>query len=157
MRRIVVLAMLAVLCATTARAQEDSTRDEGPTVSQTFGIHYGTPLRASLAAGVLIDRSKHQNDGLIVMLEQGFQGSEVSAGYFRMFSWFGSGYSLRAVGLRTGDEPWNASPHTTYVGGEAHMMIAFGVGGRVGYLRRASRSVADPHDTVLTAGISIGH
>ena len=32
----------------------------------------------------------------------------------------------------------------------------FGVGGKVGYLRRASQSATDPHNTLVPFGISIG-
>ena len=100
--------------------------------------------------------STRRNDGIIVMAEAGRQGNEVSAGYFRLLGRYGSGYSLRAAVVRTGDEPWNASPHTTYVGVEGHWMLIFGVGGRVGYLRRVSRSVLDPHDNLASVGLSIG-
>jgi hypothetical protein len=155
MRRTACLAMLLGLSCV-ARAQ-DSTQVQETNVSQAIGLHYGTPLRASLSAGLLIDRNRRQNDGTILMLEQGFEGSEFSMGYYHMFSWFGSGFSVRGAVLRTGEEPWNASPHTTYVGAEVHTMFAMGVGGRVGFFRRASRSVSNPEDNVLSMGVSIGH
>ena len=148
--------LLLVVFGTLRAAAQDSSAAAAPRVSPAFGVHYGSPLRFSVAVGGLFDVSERRNDGVVVMLEQGQQGSEVSAGYFRLLGHFGSGYSLRAALVRTGDEPWNSSEHTTYVGVEAHWMIVFGVGGRLGFLRRASRSSVDPHDNLATVGISIG-
>jgi hypothetical protein len=156
MRRSVLLVGLSALLPLCARAQDTPNVDPGPHVSPALGVHYGNPLRISLAGGVLVDVSERRNDGVVVVAEAGQQGNEVSLGYFRMFGRFGSGYSLRAAALRTVGEPWNASPNTTYAGVEAHWMIAFGVGARVGYLRRTSKRVDDEHDTLGTIGILIG-
>lgn len=156
MRRLASSLLLVVIASLRAAAQDSTAVEDTPRISPAFGLHYGTPLRFSAAVGVLVDVSRHRNDGLVVMLEPGQQGNELSAGYFRLLGHFGSGYSLRAAVVRTGDEPWNSSAHTTYVGVEAHWMLVFGVGGRLGYLRRASRSGLDPHDNLATVGISIG-
>ncbi len=125
-------------------------------VSPAIGVHYGSPMRLSASAGVLVDMYGKRNDGIIVMGEIGQQGWEASAGYFRMLGKFGSGYSLRGAVLRTTDDPWNASEHTTYAGVEGHFMIAFGVGGRLGYMRRVSQAGLDSHDNLATVGLSIG-
>ena len=140
-----------------AQAQESTPgTDVGPHISPAFGLHYGSPLRVSGALGLLADLNGKKNDGIIAMAELGQQGGLLSLGYFRMSGWFGSGYSLRATVLRTSDEPWNATEHTSYVGVELHGMLIFGVGGRVGFLRRPSHSQADPHETIVPVGISIG-
>ena len=140
-----------------AGAQESTPGTEpGPHISPAIGLHYGSPLRISGALGLLIDLKGTKNDGIIAMAELGQQGGQLSAGYFRMFGWFGSGYSLRGTVVRTGGEPWNATAHTTYVGGELHGMLIFGVGGRVGFLRRTSNSSTDPNNTLVPVGISIG-
>ena len=156
MRPSVVPVVLCFLLPLSARAQGAPNMEPNPHVSPAIGVHYGSPMRISLAAGLLVDMSERRNDGVVVAAEAGQQGNEVSLGYFRMLGRFGSGYSLRAAGLRTLGEPWNASPNTTYVGGEAHWMIAFGVGARVGYLRRTSKRVDDTHDNLATVGILIG-
>ena len=150
-----VLVALLPLCA----AAQDTASVEAPSshISPAFGAHFGTPLRVSFAVGALFDVSPHSNDGTVAMLEVGREGSEVSAGYFRTIGRFGSGYSLRGAVVRTAGEPWNASEHTTYFGVEAHWMLAFGVGGRVGFLRRTSESVDDPHNTLVSASFSIGY
>ena len=125
-------------------------------VSPAFGLHYGSPLRASAAIGVLVDRDATHNDGLIAVFEPGLQGNELSLGYFKMFGSFGSGFSVRGAVIRTRAEPWNATARTTYLGGELHSMLVFGVGGRVGFFRRAASAINDDHDTLVSVGLSIG-
>jgi hypothetical protein len=151
-------ALLSLIALPLAAQEPTSTpgSDPGPHVSPALGLHYGSPLRMSGTIGMLIDRSGKKNDGAIVVGEIGQQGTQFSLGYFRMFGWFGSGYSLRGTVLRTFDEPWNATEHTTYAGVELHGMLIFGVGGRVGFLRRTSHSSTDPHETLVPVGISIG-
>jgi hypothetical protein len=157
MRGTAILTLLVTVLPLCAAAQSITPPADRPlNISPAFGVHFGTPLRSSLAVGVLIDMNEKVNDGVVAMIEPGQHGNEISAGYFRMLGHLGSGYSLRAAVLRTGDEPWNASPHTTYVGVEAHWMLIFGVGGRMGYLRRASRTGNDPHDNLASIGVSIG-
>ena len=156
MRRSVFLVGLAAVLPLCARAQNSRTMEPTPHVSPAVGVHYGSPMRISLAGGVLVDMSERRNDGVVAAAEAGQQGNEVSVGYFRMLGRFGSGYSLRAAALRTTGEPWNASPNTTYAGVEGNLMIVFGVGARVGYLRRTSKRVDDAHDNLASIGILIG-
>lgn len=154
-RSLLSLALLATI-PVRAAAQATSEPDITKGTSVAFGLHYGSPLRYSAAVGVLKDMSAHRNDGMIVMLEPGYQGNEVSAGYFRQLGHMGAGYSLRAAVVRTRDEPWNATPRTTYVGAEAHWMLIFGIGGRMGYLRRVNSSTDHSRDNLASIGVSIG-
>ena len=155
MRRLVpTLFAAALLLPSAAGAQRSGMTS--PRLVPAFGIHYGTPMRFSVSAGGALDLSDRGNQGAVLVVEQGQHGNELSAGYYRMVSRFGSGFSLRAAVLRTSGEPWNADPHTTYVGAEAHLMIILGVGGRVGFMRRASSVVNGSHDNIVTFGISIG-
>jgi len=156
MRRTAHLAALLLNIPLAAYAQSTTGTAAPPLVSPSIGLHYGGPLRTSLAVGLLIDVSEQRNESFVVAGEVGQQGNEIGVGIQKMRGQFGSGYSLRAVALRTGDEPWKASPHTTYVGAEAHLMIAFGVGGRVGYLRRVGKQVDAEHDNVMSFGVLIG-
>ena len=156
MRRSVFLVGVAAVLPLCARAQDARNTEPNPHVSPALGVHYGSPMRISLAGGVLVDMSEHRNDGVVLAAEAGQQGNEVSLGYFRLLGRFGSGYSLRAAALRTAGEPWNASPNTTYAGVEGHWMVAFGVGARVGYLRRTSKRVDDSHDNLASIGVLIG-
>jgi hypothetical protein len=155
MRRTAQLAALLVI-PLTAHAQSATGPGAPPLVSPSIGLHYGGPLRTSLAIGLLVDVSEQRNESIVVAGEVGQQGRELSMGLQKMRGQFGSGYSLRGVVLRTREEPWNASPYTTYVGAEASLMIAFGVGGRVGYLRRITKQVEPEHDNVVSFGVLIG-
>lgn len=154
MRCFLPAAVALVLIPAAVRAQ----RGDAPTpkLVPAFGVHYGTPMRFSVSAGGALDLSDRGNEGVVAVVEQGQHGNELSAGYYRMLGRFGSGFSLRAAVLRTSGEPWNADPHTTYVGAEAHVMIILGVGGRAGYMRRASSVVNGSRDNIVTLGISIG-
>ena len=156
MRRSVILVGVFIGLPLCASGQRMPNTETTPNTSLAVGVHYGSPMRISLAGGVLVDMSEHRNDGVVAVAEAGQQGNELSVGYFRMLGRFGSGYSLRAAALRTAGEPWNASPNTTYAGIEGHWMIAFGVGGRVGYLRRTSKRVDDAHDNLASIGLLIG-
>jgi hypothetical protein len=156
MRRTTCLAALLLFVPAGARAQSGAGPGAPPLVSPSIGLHYGGPLRTSLALGLLVDVSEQRNESFVVAGEVGQQGNELSVGIQKMRGQFGSGYSLRAVALRTRDEPWKASPYTTYVGAEAHLMIAFGVGGRVGLLRRITKQVDTEHDNVMSFGVLIG-
>jgi hypothetical protein len=147
-------ALLVIAWPFAARAQRlngDSSR-----VSVVYGVHYGAPLRLSLSLGAALGTNRSQTTGLLGVLEQGQQGSELSAGWFRTIGRYGSGISVRAALLRTAGEPWDANAHTTYAGGEVHWMILFGVGGRAGLMRRVSSNADGTHDNLVTLGVSLG-
>ena len=153
--RCVVPAVIALaLLPSALPAQRGDT--PSPRLVPAFGVHYGTPMRFSVSAGGALDMSERGNEGIIAVVEQGQHGNELSAGYYRMVGRFGSGFSLRAAVLRTSGEPWNANPHTTYVGAEAHLLVILGVGGRAGFLRRASKVANGSRDNIVTLGLSIG-
>ena len=155
MRRLALSAVFTALLPLCAAAQSSSDT-ASVHVSPAIGLHYGTPMRLSLAAGGLFDLRGPRNDGIIAMAEPGQGGTELSLGYFQMHR-FGQGYSFRLAGIRTGENPWNTSPRTTYLGVEAHWMLLIGVGGRIGWFRRASGSSGSGlHDNLATLGVSIG-
>ena len=156
MRRLALLTILAALLPLRAGAQAAADTTQFVRVSPAIGLHYGMPMRLSLAAGGLFDLRGSRNDGVIAMAEPGQGGIEFSLGYFRTRR-FGQGYSLRLAGIRTFDHPWNTSEHTTFLGGEAHWMLLVGVGGRAGFFRRvSSNGASDPHDYLGTVGVSVG-
>jgi hypothetical protein len=135
MHRLALSALLVALLPLCAVAQGTADTTQFVRISPAIGVHYGMPLKASLAAGGLF---------------------EVSAGYFRTQR-FGQGYSLRLAGIRTGEKPWGTSVQTTYLGAEAHWMFLIGFGGRAGWFRRISANDAsDPRDNLGTLGLSIG-
>ena len=159
MRQLAFLLLLALLAPLAAAAQGADTtasrREVSPRISPAFGLHYGSPLRLSGALGVIIDLDKKSLDGILLVAEPGQKGIEFSTGYLKMIGRFGSGISVRASALHTYDDPWEANPRTTYLGGEVHWMVVLGVGGRAGLFKRAS-GTPGKHDTLATLGFSIG-
>jgi hypothetical protein len=157
MRRLAIAALLVVLIPLRATAQATDDDSTGYVhISPAVGVHYGVPLRISVAAGGLFDFRGRRNDGVIAMGELGQGGGEASIGYFRMIR-FGQGFDVRFAGIRTRPNPWNAAPETTYLGAEAHLMFLLGVGGRVGYFRRASAyNGPKTYDNVASLGVSVG-
>lgn len=156
MRRLAFAALLVVMLPLRAAAQTPDDTTHFVNISPAIGVHYGAPLRFSIAAGGLFDFSDNRNDGIIAMGEMGQSGGQFSIGYFRMLR-FGQGFDLRVAVLRTADDAWKAAESTTYVGAEAHLMFLVGVGGRVGWFRRVT-AVNDgkPYDNVGMFGVSIG-
>ena len=161
MRRLAIPALLVALLPLRGTAQGAPTSTPDDTmryvrISPAIGVHYGVPLRLSVAAGGLFDFRGSHNDGVIAMGEMGQGGGEVSVGYFRMIR-FGQGFDVRLAGLRTGDDARNAAENSTYVGAEAHLMFLLGVGGRIGWFRRATAvSGSNSYDNVGSIGVSIG-
>lgn len=156
MRRLAIIALLAVLPAARGAAQTPDDTTKYLRISPAVGFHYGVPLKLSVAAGGLFDFRGPHDDGVIVMAEMGQGGGEASLGYFRMAR-FGQGFDVRAAVIRTSPNPRNASPETTYLGAEAHVMFVLGVGGRVGWFRRVSPyNGTDVHDSFLALRASIG-
>ena len=156
MRRLALPALLLALLPLCAAAQTPTDTTQFVRISPAIGLHYGVPMRLSLAAGGLFDFRGRRNDGVIAMAEPGQGGIEFSLGYFRTRR-FGQGYSLRLASIRTFDDPWNTSENTTYLGAEAHWMLLVGVGGRAGFFRRVSSNNANsPDDNLGTIGLSIG-
>jgi hypothetical protein len=156
MRRFVIPVLLAVLLPSSAVAQEAAPHEVAqPRVSLAYGLHYGNPQRYSAVIGAIVDLDPGSRDGVFVVAEPGTNGAEASIGYLRMIGQFGSGVSLRGSVLRTGSEPWNADPRTTYVGAELQWMLVFGVGARGGLFRRVA---GDPggHAGIATLGVSLG-
>jgi hypothetical protein len=165
MRRFASIALLVLSLPLCAAAQQPAGpapspgREDGrglsPRVTPVFGLHYGSPLRISGTVGVVIDLNKRNLDGILLLVEPGQKGIEFSTGYLHTFGRFGSGLSVRASALHTYEDPWEANPQTTYLGGELHWMAVVGIGGRAGLFKRVTGTPGS-HDTLGTLGFSIG-
>src|SRR4051812_29882120 len=70
LRTAAVLALVALPFAARAQTSTPGT-DPGPNISPAVGVHYGSPLRASGAFGMLVDFNGSKNDGIIVLAELG--------------------------------------------------------------------------------------
>ncbi|PYP80917.1 MAG: hypothetical protein DMD35_03685 [Gemmatimonadetes bacterium] len=156
MRRLALPALLVVMLPLRAAAQTPDDTTGYVHISPAVGFHYGVPLKISVAAGGLFDFRGPHDDGVIAMAEMGQGGGELSIGYFRMIR-FGQGFDVRLAGLRTLPDPRSAAPETTYLGAEAHVMFLLGVGGRIGYFRRATPySGPNTYDNVGSFRVSVG-
>jgi hypothetical protein len=155
LRLLIPAVVLALLPSRAAAQQSEPRRDLSPHISPAFGLHYGNPARISAAFGILVDVDRRSHDGIIVLVEPGQKAAEASVGYLRMIGGFGSGFSVRAAVLRTGEAPWDANANSTYVGGELHWMVILGVGGRAGLFRRVA-GAAGSHDGIATLGFALG-
>lgn len=141
------------LCA--AAQQQEAPHELSPQITPAFGLHYGNPARISAAFGIIVNADRRGHDGLLLLAEPGQKANELSAGYLRMIGHYGTGVSVRAALLRTKDDPWDANPNTTYLGGELHWMVIFGVGGRAGLYRRVG-GAPGAHDGLATIGLALG-
>ncbi len=93
------------------------------------GLHFGGPIRASAAGGVMFaDPHADEPRGFFALVEPGLRGGRVSLGYEVSKGNLGSYASLRASLLRT----WKAEPERTYAGGELMVLPLFAIGGRLG-------------------------
>ena len=156
MRRLLIPALFLVLTPPRAAAQQaEPPRDLSPSLTPAFGLHYGSPARISAAFGVIVGVDNHSHDGILLLVEPGQKAAEASVGYLRMIGRFGSGVSVRASVLRTGEDPWDANAKSTYVGGELHWMLILGAGGRAGLFRRVAGAPGS-HDGIATLGVSLG-
>ena len=156
MCRLALPALLVVMLPLRAAAQTPDDTTGYVHISPAVGFHYGVPLKISVAAGGLFDFRGPHDDGVIAMAEMGQGGGELSIGYFRMIR-FGQGFDVRLAGLRTLPDPRSAAPETTYLGAEAHVMFLLGVGGRIGYFRRATPySGPNTYDNVGSFRVSVG-
>jgi hypothetical protein len=92
------------------------------------GLHFGGPVRASLAVGVLWERNMgDRSAGPVLLAEPGIGGHRLSVGYVTMFGNLGSMMSVRASGLRLRE-----GGGTNYAGLEAQWAPVFAIGGRFG-------------------------
>jgi hypothetical protein len=128
---------LAVLCTPTfpggaPRAQSAALPEAGGPM---FGVHYGVPLKWSLAIGAPLP-ARYEGWTPFIAGEAGLGGWRASIGGVNMTTELGTGYVLRASVLRTTSKAWHAPPQSTYLGPEIQFMPLFAIGARVGGLVR---------------------
>ena len=125
-RAFAVAGAVMLLAPSPAAAQRD--------VHRLFGVHYGAPLRWSVAVAAGVPLSPRGGGGPVGFLaaEPGLAGWRASAGYLRLTGNLGSAYALRASLLRTGRHPWRAPSSATFVGAEGQLMPIFVAGLRIG-------------------------
>lgn len=106
-----------------------------------FGIHVGTPQKASVALGVVLGE-EWQRDGrdharnVALFAEPGLGAGRASLAYVdHGYGTFGSGYGIGATVLRTWKDPWSVAKNTTFVGGELMLWPIVFIGPRIGLFR----------------------
>lgn len=114
----------------TARAQ-DPGHFHIPTSGSMGGIHYGVPLKWSVALGYVLP-GEYRDWQPFVGAEPGIGGWRAGLGATKWTNELGGGYVMRASVLRTGKRAWRAPSGATFVGPEFQFMPIFAIGARVG-------------------------
>src|SRR2546423_15429016 len=84
-----------------------------------FGIHVGTPQKASVAVGVVLGEDWQANGrdhsrNVALFAEPGLAAGRASLAYVdHGYGSFGSGFGLAAPVLRPWKEPWQLEAHTS--------------------------------------------
>ena len=158
MRRTLIFLAIAALWATVSSAALLAQRTDEDTVPRThllpaFGVHVGTPQKASVALGVIVGRDSH-NTALFV--EPGLSGGRASVAYLRHgFGNFGSGFGIAGSVLRTWNDPWTVSPNMTFVGAELIAWPVVFVGPRIGLFHAVSGRPT-PNRWLVTIDFGLG-
>jgi hypothetical protein len=100
-----------------------------------WGIHYGIPLKWSLAVAAPLPGG-YKTWKPFVAGEAGLGGWRASVGALTVETESGRGLVARATVLRATGKAWRATPGTTYAGPEIQLMPLFAIGARVGAFLR---------------------
>jgi hypothetical protein len=159
-KRAAVVILIAIPTTLHAQRVED-TLPRGHVVPA-FGIHVGSPQKASAALGVLLGEDWQKNGrehsrNVAVFAEPGLGAGRASVAYVEHgYGAFGSGYAVAATVLRTWREPWTVKPNVTYVGGEVLLWPILFVGPRIGLLRGVSGPMTEKKRWLVSLDIGIG-
>ncbi len=95
------------------------------------GIHYGVPLKWSLAFGYVLP-GEYKDWQPITAAELGIGGWRAGLGALKMTNELGGSYVMRAGVLHTDTKAWRAPHQATYLGTDFQLMPIFALGVRVG-------------------------
>lgn len=128
------LSVLAAVCLSagvaTAAAQSPP-RTPLLTSGWMAGIHYGVPVKWSMALGYVLPGVRNDWQPFAAA-EPGIGGWRASLGALKTTNELGGGYVMRVSSLRTSKKAWRAAQSTTFVGPEFQFMPIFAIGLRVG-------------------------
>jgi hypothetical protein len=129
--------------------------------SPAFGVHFGSPQKASAALGVALGESWRRNGAdhsrlFAIYAEPGLSAARASIAFldYRRGN-FGSGIGVAATALRTWDDPWSARENTTYGGVEISLWPIVFVGPRVGLFHAMSGPSSKPWFMSLDFGFGL--
>jgi hypothetical protein len=142
-------ACIVALPGAVARGQPGS---QSTTNGWMGGLHYGVPLKWSVAIGHVLPGS-YDNWQPFIAAEPGIGGWRAGVGALRMTNELGGAYFARASVLHTDSKAWRAPSHATYVGPEFQFMPIFAIGARVGGFFRVAGKGASRG--LLTADLSV--
>jgi hypothetical protein len=143
-RGLVLCAALLIPGAAHAQRGEDTVPRKH--ILPAFGIHVGTPQKASFAVGVVLgeDWQKNGRDhsrNVALFAEPGLAAGRASLAYVdHGYGSFGSGFGVAATILRTWKEPWGVEKNMSYVGGDLILWPIVFVGPRIGLFRSVGSS-----------------
>lgn len=113
-----------------------------------FGVHVGTPEKASVTLGVVLGEEWQQNGrdhtrNVALLGEAGLGAGRASIAYLRHgYGSFGSGFGIAGAVLRTWRDPWTVRENMTYAGGELILWPIVFVGPRIGLFHSVAGSGA---------------
>ena len=115
------------------------------------GIHYGVPVKWSMALGYVLPAT-HDDWQPFAAAEPGIGGWRASLGALRTTNELGGFYVLRISSLRTSKKAWRAAQSTTFVGPECQFVPIFAIGLRVGGFLRVQ---GNGNRGLLTSDVSV--
>lgn len=131
---------------------QDDPRAKPTTSGFIGGVHYGVPLKWSIALGYTLP-GNYNGWRPFVAGEPGIGGWRAGVGALKMTNGLGGGYVARATVLRTGNKAWRAPAQATYVGPELQFIPIFAIGVRLGGFVRVGGK-GDGRD-LLTGDLSV--
>ena len=130
---------------------QDSSR-AGLATNGLGGLHYGVPLKWSIALGYILPGS-YRDWKPFAAVEPGIGGFRASLGALKITNELGGAYFARATVLHTTSKAWRAPAQATYVGPELQFAPIFAIGLRLGGFIRVGGN-GDRHGLV-TSDLSV--
>ena len=130
---------------------QDHSRDELTTSGSMGGVHYGVPLKWSVALGYVLPGG-YSGWQPFVTAEPGIGGWRAGVGALKMTNELGGALIARGSVLRTAGKAWRAPSRTTYVGPEFEVLPIFAIGARAGGFIRVGGKGARG---LMTADLSV--
>jgi hypothetical protein len=126
-----------------------------------FGLHFGSPQKASAAVGVVLGESWQRNGTdhsrlFALYAEPGVSAGRASVAFLDYgHGNFGSGVGIAATAMRTWRDPWTAQENMTYGGMEILLWPIVFVGPRIGMFHSFGGTTSKPWFMSLDFGIGL--
>jgi len=126
-----------------------------------FGVHFGSPQKASAAMGVVLGQSWQRNGAdhsrlFALYAEPGVSAGRASLAFLDYgYGSFGSGVGIAATAMHTWNDPWTAKENMKDGGGEILLWPIVFVGPRIGMFRTINGTATKPWFMSLDFGIGL--